>query len=54
VHSEWGKGTNFTFLIALDESKNNADKKFCRKHNCNNKIYTKIKLKNLDILKTNR
>jgi len=44
VHSEWGKGTNFTFLIALDESKINSDKKFCRKRNPNNKIYAKIKL----------
>ncbi len=24
VHSEWGKGTNFTFLFALDEPKKNV------------------------------
>ena len=24
VHSEWGKGSNFTFLFALDESKKNS------------------------------
>ena len=25
VHSEWGKGSNFTFLFALDEPKNKSD-----------------------------
>lgn len=25
VHSEWGKGTNFTFLIALEKLSENKD-----------------------------
>ena len=37
VHSEWGKGTNFTFLFALDEPKNNYEENVLRRYNPNKK-----------------
>jgi len=39
VHSEWGKGTNFTFLFALDEPRNIAEEKVSRLCNPNKKFY---------------
>ena len=44
VHSELGKGANFTFLFALDELKNNSDQALSRRRNPNKKFYAKIKL----------
>ncbi len=44
VHSEWGKGSNFTFLFALDEPKNKSDLIVSRKRNPNTRFYAKIKL----------
>ena len=42
---KWPSNENFfTFLIALDQPKNNSIKKVARRLNPNNKIYKKIKL----------
>ena len=42
--SEWGKGTTFIFLIALDDSEDSSQEKDFRCRNPIKKVYQKIKI----------